>query len=236
MFNSSAKREAIEKLKAAVERHETVRKDVERASVRLFEQRMYAANVIELVEDYLSRLNNSPREFYRAGVEFRIEVNRFKDKVGRSTDSDNETDEAEEVTIPFAVKWLGLAIGGTGLIGSGIFLNRRNKKAAEEATRRRLQIEELIGQLQTVCREIEGLEARTRDHVAGCLAELDWLISYDPKKYRRFRWLGSSMVEELARHDPYDYQQFDQEQKERLAALIDHVRSLSELLKAEVTL
>ncbi len=266
MFDSSAKREAIEELEAAVERHETVREDVGRASVRLFERRMYAADVVmEPVEDYLNRLANSPKEFDRTVAEFRIEVDRFADTARRieteAARSDNETDEAEEGAISSVFAWLGnratdtaenymrnkiaallvragpvgWAISGAGLVGAGIYINSRNKKVAEEAIWQRLQVEELIDQLQTVCSEIEELEARTRAHVSGCFSELDWLRSYDPKKHRRFRWLRS-MVEKLAQHDPYDYRKFDREQKERLAALINHVRSLSELISKEVVL
>ncbi len=253
MFNSSAKREAIEKLEAAIERHETVRKDVERASVRLFEQRMYAANLIELVEDYLGQLTNSPREFDRTVAEFRIEVDRFSSTVRRiETEAAAAAAPAAPASTGTAISTLsdaaatsaklawrggralaaggkgmaggsallaltgpvGWAIGGTALVGSGIFLNRRNKKAAEEATQQRIAIEGQTLSLQTAYREVQGLEATTKRHVEGCLSTLDWL------KMRA----------------PYDYQQFDRVQKERLAALINHVRSLSELLNAEVAL
>ena len=47
------------------------------------------------------------------------------------------------------------------------------------------------------------------------------------------------MIEKLFKpiqHDPNNYQRFTQEQKERLAALINHVRSLSKLINAEVAL
>ncbi len=283
MFNSSAKREAIDKLKAWVKRHERIRKEVERASVRLFAQRRRAADdVIEPVERYVNLLANSPKEFDRTVARFRIEVNRFSGTVRRiETEAARATrigsatgaagaaagvgvatlgsSAAMAIATTFgtastgtaisalsgvaatnaALAWLGggaiaaggggmaggtallaltgpvgWAIGGTALVGSGIFLNRRNKKAAEEATRQRVEIESQTLSLQTAYREVQGLEATTKRHVEGCLSTLDWL------KMRA----------------PYDYQQFDQEQKERLAALINHVRSLGELISKEVVL
>ena len=78
MFNSSVRREAIEKLNEAVGRHETVRKDVEHVSVQLFDQRQRAVSeVIEPVEEYVNLLANSPKEFDKTVAEFRIEVDRF---------------------------------------------------------------------------------------------------------------------------------------------------------------
>ncbi len=281
MFNSTAKREAIDKLKAAIERHESTRKNVVRSSERLFKQRKRASDyVIEPVERYVNLLANSPKEFDRTVARFRIEVDRFSatrieteaaraTRIGSATGAAGAaagvgvatlgSSAAMAIATTFgtastgtaisalsgaaatnaALAWLGggaiaaggggmaggtallaltgpvgWAIGGTALVGSGIFLNRRNKKAAEEATRQRIAVEGQIRSLQTANHEIQGLEATTKRHIEGCLSALYWL-------------------ERLA---PYDYQQFDQEQKVRLAALINHVRSLSELLKAEVAL
>ena len=56
--------------------------------------------------------------------------------------------------------------------------------------------------------------ASTRIHSAESLAELGWLRD----------------------HGPTDYRRFDREQKERLAALVNHVRALGEPLRAEVAL
>ena len=68
--------------------------------------------------------------------------------------------------------------------------------------------------LRTADGEVERLGSSTRTHTAGSLAELNWLRD----------------------HGPTDYQRFDREQKERLAALVNHVRALGELLRTEVAL
>ncbi len=83
-FNASARREAVEKLRESLATHETVRKEVEQASVRLFEQRQRAVvKVVEPIAEYVNQLANSPREFDRSVREYRIEVDRFENAVHR---------------------------------------------------------------------------------------------------------------------------------------------------------
>ena len=283
MFNSSARREAIEKLKKAFNRHESIRKEVERASVRLFEQRQRATGeVIERVEEYVNRLANSPKEFDKSVARYRIEVDRFDRTVQRLETEAIESTKiagatgaaggaagvgvatlgptaAMAVATTFgtastgtaisalsgaaatnaALAWLGggaVAAGGSGMAagkvllalagpvgwtiggiaigGSAIYLNKRNKEVAEGATQERVRVEAKVHSLWTTNREINGLGQRTKEHSEGCLAGLLWLKNHAPKNYRQFN-LGD---------------------KERLTALINHIRSLSQLLKAEVAL
>ena len=108
----------------------------------------------------------------------------------------------------------GWAVGGSVLVGSGLYLNSRNKKHAKEATEERIRIENQIRALETARLEIGGLHRRTADHSAGCKTAL--------------AWLGSAA--------PDDYRAFNDEQKDRLAALINHIRSFGELVRAEVAL
>ena len=283
MFNSSVRREALEKLDGAVNRYESIRKSVERASVRLFKQRQRAAGeVIERVEEYVNLLANSPKEFDKSVAQYRIEANRFDRTVRRLETEAIESKKiagatsvaggtagvgvaalgptaAMAVATTFgtastgtaisalsgaaatnaALAWLGggavaaggggmaagkvllalagpvgWTIGGLAIGGSAIYLNKRNKEIAEKAAKEHVKVEAKARSLETADREIKGLGRRTKEHSEGCLAGLDWLTSHAPKNYR----------------------QFNLAQKERLAALINHIRSLSQLLKAEVAL
>ena len=84
MFNSKARREAIEKLRRAVARHEAARNQVEQASVTLHGLRLDAATEDILdVESYVNLLANSPKEFDTSVAEFRVEANRFQGTVSR---------------------------------------------------------------------------------------------------------------------------------------------------------
>ena len=283
IFNLATRREAIEKLKEAIERHEALRQRVDRGSVRLFGERQRAASdVIDPVERYVNQLANSPREFDSSVAEFRIEVNRFSEtvrhfetgaarsaKIGSATGAAGVMagvgvaalgpSAAMTIATTFgtastgtaistlsgaaatnaALVWLGggtiaaggggmaggsallalagpvgLGIGGAALVGSGLYLNSRNKRYAREATEQCIKVEAEVRSLKTALDEIEGLYGRTVQHTRGCLDELTWLRG----------------------HAGGDYQRFSQGQKQRLAALINHIRGLRELLNREVAL
>ena len=109
---------------------------------------------------------------------------------------------------------VGWTIGGAALVGGGLYLNSRNKKHAREATEQRLQVEAATRSLFTAEREIRGLDRLTKRYSDGCLNELDWLLKN-----------GES-----------DYRDFNMEQKMRLAALINNVRSIGGMINKEVAL
>ena len=116
---------------------------------------------------------------------------------------------------------VGWSVGGAALIGSGIYLNRRNKKHAEEATEKRVEVEAQTQSLKVAKHKIEKLCNLTKTHVEGCLDDLRRLKSHPSSNAR-------------APYDPNDYRQFSDERKLRLAALINNVRSLGALLNKEV--
>ena len=109
---------------------------------------------------------------------------------------------------------VGWTVGGLAVAGSGIYLHYRNGDLARKATQERLGVEGEIRSLRTASREIRGLGTSTKRHIDGTLAVLGWLRD----------------------NAPHDYQQFDTGQKERLAVLVNHIRSLGELLRKEVAL
>ena len=109
---------------------------------------------------------------------------------------------------------VGWTVGGLVLASSGTYLHYRNGVLAQKATKERVRVEGEVRSLRTAHEEIERLGASTRAYSGGTLASLGWLCS-------------------LA---PHDYRQFDPKHKERLGALINHIRSLSELIRKEVVL
>ena len=109
---------------------------------------------------------------------------------------------------------VGWGVAGTAVLGSALFLRSRNRRYAAEATESRVKVEGEIRSLAAAMREIEGLRQQIGEHADGCLADLQWLTKYAPT----------------------DYQEFQNNQKERLAALINHIRSLGKFLSAQVAL
>ncbi|MCY4528822.1 MAG: hypothetical protein OXD46_07345 [Chloroflexi bacterium] len=109
---------------------------------------------------------------------------------------------------------VGWGVGGAVLVGSGLYPNSRIKSHAKKATEELVKVEAETSSLLAAGHKIDGLRSRTVKHSSGCRTELAW--------------------QEFSA--PADYSEFDVEQKERLAAPINHIRSLSELLRTEVVL
>jgi hypothetical protein len=107
---------------------------------------------------------------------------------------------------------VGWSVAGTAVLGGAVFLYLRNRHLAETARERRIEVEAGIRMLCATKRKIDGLAHQIEDHADGCLAEIRW----------------------LAEHAPADYQRFEVPQKERLGALINHIRSLGRLLAEKV--
>ena len=282
MVNSSACREAIGALAAAVEKHEVLRQSTTAASRELFDQRRRAAEeVIVRVEDYVNRLAHSPKAFDKSVEGYRVGVGRFNDRVqrlevesARSAKVGSATGTAGAVAgvgvaalgpsaalavattfgaastgtaisalsgaaaANAALAWLGggaLAAGGGGvaagnallalagpvgwtvagvsLVGAAAYLRSRNAKHTKEATQRRIEVEVEVRSLRAAEAEIARIATSIRRHADGCLADLDW----------------------LGENAPADYRAFAGPHKERLAALVNHIRSLGMLLKTQVS-
>ena len=282
MLNSSVRREALEKLKGAVETHGGCAKNATEASAELLSQRRRAVSeVIDRVEAYVNKLANSPKEFDRAVEQYRIESGRFESQVeqlevevAQATTVGSATGAAGAVAgvgvaalgpsaavavattfgaastgtaisalsgaaaTNAALAWLGggaLAAGGGGmaagkallalagpvgwtvagvaLAGSAAYLHSKNRKQAEEATQKRVEVEAEIRSLKAAKAEIEGLTVSVVRHADGCLGDLAW----------------------LEKEAPRDYGHFGKAEKERLAALVNHIRSLGRLLVSKVT-
>ena len=109
---------------------------------------------------------------------------------------------------------VGLSLAGLALAGSAFYLHKTNRKVAEEATERRLEVEAEIRTLEIAAKSVESLAEQTAMYIAGVLRELTW----------------------LAEHAPYVYCEFEEGHKERLQLLVNQVQSLSALLRKEVSI
>lgn len=108
---------------------------------------------------------------------------------------------------------IGWSVAGTAVVGAAVFMYLRNRQLTETAGERRVAVEAGIRSLVATKHKIDGLANRIAEHADGCLADTRWLIE----------------------HAPADYQQFDVPQKERLAALVNHIRSLGKLIVERIT-
>ncbi len=107
----------------------------------------------------------------------------------------------------------GLTVAGLALVGAAVYKHRRNRKCAQEAHERRINVEEETSLLRAAEREIDRLEQEIGRCSDGCGADVDW----------------------LSEHSPCNYAMFDDHQNTRLRVLINNIQTLGELLGKGVT-
>ena len=103
---------------------------------------------------------------------------------------------------------VGWAIGGSALIGGALFARKKNKDIANKATNEAINIEKSVGALNAAKIEIIKLHELTKKHSDGALKQLNVLQNDAPDDYNKFSNIN----------------------KTELAALINNIRSLSNLL------
>ncbi|HIF9126989.1 TPA: hypothetical protein ACX6O5_003444 [Photobacterium damselae] len=107
---------------------------------------------------------------------------------------------------------IGWGIGISAIVGGGLISRKRNAEIAEKANNETIKITAQIKQLDISIKSIEKLIELTSTHVKGVSEILAYLKAYAPLNYR----------------------QFSDDQSKALTLLINHVNSLSELLKKSV--
>lgn len=103
---------------------------------------------------------------------------------------------------------IGWALAGVAAVGGALYVAGANENAAKEADEKLKPIEAGISSLKLANREILHLLELTRDHAQGM----------------------RKLFSKLRKDAPRSYSDFSAEQKQMLAALINHVHSLSSLL------
>lgn len=107
---------------------------------------------------------------------------------------------------------IGIGIGAIGIIGSGLFASSKNKEIAIKANEDRQKIEKARWELVLANDEIENLIKLTIKHQDGTL----------------------KILQALYNTAPIDYIYYSDENKNKLAALINHIQSLSKLINKKV--
>ncbi|NYT66798.1 hypothetical protein H0A58_12585 [Alcaligenaceae bacterium] len=107
---------------------------------------------------------------------------------------------------------VGWAIGGTAVVGAGLFARNKNGKIADQAIAARKELEVHVRRARSAILEIGRTMEQTDKHAEG-MREMLALLKNDA---------------------PADYNQFNLEMRQCIAALVNHVHSLSELLNKKV--
>ncbi|MBS8265689.1 hypothetical protein DYI25_14780 [Mesobacillus boroniphilus] len=105
MLNSSLKKEAIEKLKTALNKYESSSKALQNNAIKLHNTRNYGVDVIAKVEAYINTLANTPKEFEKSFDKVHVNLASFK------TLSEISYDEKEMIKLAGGGSAAGVAAG-----------------------------------------------------------------------------------------------------------------------------
>lgn len=108
---------------------------------------------------------------------------------------------------------VGWAIGGAALVGGAIIAGSSNGKVVRQAYVERLAVEQEHRTLTQVSEEVHSVVRLTRHHASGVDLQL----------------------ERLRESAPEDYLAFGHDDRKHLSALINNVRSLSELIQRRIS-
>lgn len=78
MLNSSLKKDAVEKLKSALQKYENSSESVKGNAIKLHNVRTYGVEVIQKIEAYINTLANTPKEFAKSFEQVRVNLASFK--------------------------------------------------------------------------------------------------------------------------------------------------------------
>ena len=229
MLNSGLKKDALERLERAKNNHMNARAVLERHCESLHDFRVnHSTPLINEFASYISTLANHPKEFDSTVIQYNQAFKEYQSSVLKLVETSNHTDKINNVTIGAAVatKVIGLpaismvagipllgplAIGG--IVAGVFFASSKNKKIAEEAQDTTKIILKAVRQLKASTLELSEIHRITEKHTNGV------------KEF--FEILKSSA--------PNNYQDFNFEHKEILSSLINHINSLSILIKSNPT-
>ena len=107
---------------------------------------------------------------------------------------------------------VGWGIGAVGIAGGTLLARRKNGKIIEEAENEERQIRAKTSELNVLASTVKTLITTTNEHYHGT----------------------ESIINMLEKTAPHDYQSFSPQQKTSLAALINHINSLSELINKKI--
>ncbi|TPF14228.1 hypothetical protein [Priestia megaterium] len=78
MLNHVVKKEAIEKLREAVNEYEKTSNNLQNNAIKLHNTRTYSVDVIQKVETYINMLANTPKEFEKSFEQVSVNLKSFK--------------------------------------------------------------------------------------------------------------------------------------------------------------
>ncbi|NRY59520.1 hypothetical protein [Clostridium beijerinckii] len=281
MFNSSLKKENIERLENSVKVYDGVISTTKDNSMKLLDIRLKAVKLIGIIERYINTIANTPKTFEKEFADINFIVNSFNNELNKLGEESGKVEKvsgsvagagvaagigvtafaptaAMAIATTFgtastgaaiaslsgaaatnaALAWLGggalvaggggmaagnallalagpvgWAIGGGALIGSGIFASSKNKKIAEEAYKKALEVEEMTRKFKRTNTEIQEIHSLTVEHGKGI----------------------NKIYEKLKKTSKTDFNLFNDDEKFELGSLVNNTKSFAKLLNRVVS-
>ena len=280
MFNSKIKKESIKNLESCIAKYDDIIENTKTSSLELFKLRMKAVKMIEIIEQYINTIANTPKTFEKEINEINLIINNFNEEL---SNIEYEAKKVEVVSGSIvgagvvagagvfayaptaalaiattfgtastgtaiaslsgaaatnaALAWLGggsLIVGGGGiaagnallalsgpigwtigasaLAGSAIFSNQKNKKIAKEASKKTIEVKEMITKFQLINYEITKLYTLTQD------SGIELIKMYD----------------KLSNTSKTDFNSFTSGEQYELGVLVNNTKSYAKLLNKVV--
>lgn len=213
MFKNDLKNKALANLEYAIKAYQSQLSSIEGNAERLLQIReKCSSSVIAEVEAFINTLANTPKSFGHAIEEFKIASENF-DEVDH-TDATAHLAHATAAVVGFNALGvflgpIGLAIGGVSTVFN---IRSKNQEAADKADSQSRKVREATSKMRIMNEKVQVCIRLTELHSQGCL----------------------ETCKELQLNAPKDYTEFSEEQKHQTAALINHVNSLSEMMREKI--
>lgn len=107
---------------------------------------------------------------------------------------------------------IGWGIGAVGIAGGTLLARRKNGKIIEEAQREERNVRAKTSEMRVMERGAQELKKLTSEHYQGT----------------------ESIIDMLEKTAPRDYKKYNQNQKNQLGALINHMNALSKLINKKI--
>lgn len=213
MFKTERKNKALANLDSAVRIYQSQVCTIESSAEKLLQVREECSSkVIAEVEVFINTLANTPKSFSQAIEEFKVASENF-DEVDHNAATAHLAHATAAVVgfnaLGVFLGPLGLAIGAVTTVFN---IRSKNQEAADKADAQSQKVREATSKIRTMNEKVQVCIRLTEQHSKGCL----------------------KICRGLQLHAPKDYTEFSEAQKHQTAALINHVNSLSEMMREKI--
>lgn len=240
MLNKDLNKNTLEELKRTKSRYDSQLKSTIKIKEKFFNSKLAAQHVVQDVTKHLADLTGTPKEYAKEVSEIRVNLLDFSTaiKLWECELNNKGVGGSRPVVVTgkillATVAPLGWTIGGGALLGSKLWENSKNKKAAKEYEKLSVEVERATSDLKKLEAFLEKKNVEL-ELLAQRLEEYDSAFEWVKKEVKNFSGgLGSKNIKEKL----MGYKRFEtlsSTEKENLKSIINLTKAISEVLKEEI--